>query len=1029
MFWKFEVHSTSHVDTLLEKEHVTLAELLDEDDVLQECKAQNRKLIEFLTRTDIMQEMLSMVTEEPEENVEEKLRYKHPNMACELLSSDVYQIVDKLADTESLSNQLWSFLDKESPLNPLLASFFSKVISMLISRRPEMVVDNIKNKENCIGIFLKHFGTSAIMDLLLRLVTCIEVPELRNDFLEWLTNQKLIQRLVDQVDPEEDDNKHSNASQAIVDIIRLTREHMSQLQESAEVDPLLSTIEKEETVAELLEHMFHEKKSESALTNGVTILLALLEFRKSGPDGQEQMTQLDAERLAKGISGVLKGLLPKLCQIHDILVDPPKHPPMPTTTGELDPPFGNSRLQVSKLIASLLITNSPSINSELSRLGTMKVLLDLFFQYLWNNFLHLEVEKCITTILSNSPVETDGEKPQHPLLVQLFTDCRLVQRILDAWEENTQIQSQPGGNRRGYMGHLTRIVNVLVENNEKGNNSEQIQQLIQEHVPEDYREKWNKFIVNQLAETNKRNTVDLVGSHPLHSSSEDDDSDFKGIQFGQETTMQQAFSDYQMQQMTSHFIDQFGFNDEEFAEQDENVNNPFDRIAEVKFSIPANENNPNSALFDACCNEKIQEFNDSSDEEDDMFEVREMRYPSNVESRSSNHIESRNAANDSDNSTDSEDETKDEGFETPKVQRPNDDHRMDVESTAAWTANFGNAPPESSVAMDTTPVGWDQPSSRVEDTGWANFDDFDRGFRSDSASQSAPRSSSPIAMDSESADDATPEADRQAGVPYMVTAGSPSETESSSKETTPRATSQDALPESEIVEPMQVNEETSGAEGQGTQGIKLLDHMKCSKPEDDQEISSECASPRTDNVPTPVKLVGKVVSNVESSAVEADTKPDLGMDLKEGIESEKIPPNNTTAEQADQQNEGSPAPEAVQRVSENIGSLQDSDDVRTEDCKNIEIEKKEDCTNVALQSPVLENEKSSEKDASEDKDDDDLNDNFDFLSSSGLMKSPEQQVKTNAESVDVNDKVEQARLEAKQALESFVTETKQNGPI
>lgn len=33
----------------------------------------------------------------------------------------------------------------------------------------------------------------------------------------------------------------------------------------------------------------------------------------------------------------------------------------------------------------------------------------------------------------------------------------------------------------------------------------------------------------------------------------------------------QAFSDYQMQQMTSHFIDQFGFNDEEFAEQEENV--------------------------------------------------------------------------------------------------------------------------------------------------------------------------------------------------------------------------------------------------------------------------------------------------------------------------------------------------------------------------------------------------------------------------------------------------------------------------
>ena len=31
----------------------------------------------------------------------------------------------------------------------------------------------------------------------------------------------------------------------------------------------------------------------------------------------------------------------------------------------------------------------------------------------------------------------------------------------------------------------------------------------------------------------------------------------------------QAFSDYQLQQMTSNFIDQFGFNEEEFGEQEE----------------------------------------------------------------------------------------------------------------------------------------------------------------------------------------------------------------------------------------------------------------------------------------------------------------------------------------------------------------------------------------------------------------------------------------------------------------------------
>lgn len=33
----------------------------------------------------------------------------------------------------------------------------------------------------------------------------------------------------------------------------------------------------------------------------------------------------------------------------------------------------------------------------------------------------------------------------------------------------------------------------------------------------------------------------------------------------------QAFSDYQLQQMTSNFIDQFGFNEEELIEQEEKI--------------------------------------------------------------------------------------------------------------------------------------------------------------------------------------------------------------------------------------------------------------------------------------------------------------------------------------------------------------------------------------------------------------------------------------------------------------------------
>lgn len=181
---------------------------------------------------------------------------RYPNLSCELLTSDVSQINDRLGEDESLLKRLYSFLLNDSPLNPLLASFFSKVLSILISRKPEQVcvksypscpftmvlhclalcfksmarkndgcdlmeklwlwspflciifiltifvwfmiymwftcepffftlqiVAFLKKKDDFVDLIIKHIGTSAIMDLLLRLLTCIEPPQLRQDVL------------------------------------------------------------------------------------------------------------------------------------------------------------------------------------------------------------------------------------------------------------------------------------------------------------------------------------------------------------------------------------------------------------------------------------------------------------------------------------------------------------------------------------------------------------------------------------------------------------------------------------------------------------------------------------------------------------------------------------------------------------------------------------------------------------------------------------------------------------------------------
>lgn len=280
MFWKFDLHTSSHLDTLLEREDLSLPELLDEEDVLQECKVVNRKLLDFLLQPPHLQAMVAWVTQEPPASGEERLRYKYPSLACEILTSDVPQINDALGADESLLHRLYGFLQSSGSLNPLLASFFSKVMGVLINRKTDQLVSFLRKKDDFVDLLLQHIGTSAIMDLLLRLLTCVERPQLRQDVVNWLNEEKIVQRLIEQIHPSKDDSQHSNASQSLCDIIRLSREQVIQVQDSPEPDQLLATLEKQETIEQLLSNMLEGEQNPSVIVSGIQVLLTLLEPRR-----------------------------------------------------------------------------------------------------------------------------------------------------------------------------------------------------------------------------------------------------------------------------------------------------------------------------------------------------------------------------------------------------------------------------------------------------------------------------------------------------------------------------------------------------------------------------------------------------------------------------------------------------------------------------------------------------------------------------------------------------------------------------
>ncbi|XP_030282135.1 serine/threonine-protein phosphatase 6 regulatory subunit 2 isoform X2 [Sparus aurata] len=823
MFWKFDLHTSSHLEALLDKEDVTLIELMDEEDVLQECKAQNRRLLLFLCQDQCMQELVRMITTEPPAGVEEIKRFKYPNIACELLTCDVGVINDKMGNEEPLLETLYSFLEQPSPLNPLLASFFSKTIGNLITRKTEQVLSFLRRKEGFLSLVLKHIDTSAMMDVLLRLISCVEPPPLRLETLTWLNEEKLAQRLVELIHPERDEEacvflsqRQSNASQTLCDIIRLSRDQANQLQEMSQPDPLLTVLESQECVEQLLQNMFSGETTESCIINGIQVLLTLLEIRRPVVDGV--MDAQGFERSYTVNSTILLAIQPHLIHFHQLLLEPPKRNPMLTTLGVLEEPLGNTRLHVARLVASLLYTSSAShavVAQELCRLNTMDLLLDLFFKYTWNNFLHLQVELCVAAILrpcahemrlqpgmgaqekfkppqdasqEQAATETPSEPPvttensAHNLM--LFQHCHLVQRILEAWEENDKIQSE-GGMRRGYMGHLTRIANTVVHNLEKGPVHTQISSLItgvcfweesdcytlaeniflmllflHVELPEDYRGRWETFVDQDLSEANRRNTIDLIGTGNPRPSSEDD----MESPFPKELTLQQAFSDYQIQQMTANFVDQFGFNDEEFTDHDDSIGATFDRIAEININIDAGQDSANTAVFEACSKERIQPFDD---DEEDIWEEKEMNFATQAKSRNrfggSQSSQGQAASKPGDKTAASGSEASDRtaDSDSEEGEDPKDDMdpfsslgQTETAKTTGWVADFGEVnskAPAAGVGFSA----WDTPDTQpaateAEEKGWAKFTDFQPFC----CSETGPRCSSPV--DSElSASDST----------------------------------------------------------------------------------------------------------------------------------------------------------------------------------------------------------------------------------------------------------------------------------
>lgn len=323
MFWRFGGYAQlSSLDSILDKPDVTVEELLDESDLIQELKQQNSKLIEYLRDEKVLERLLRYVIApkpadspkddatpeanknegffgrvrarstslksdpgEGEESKEEKQRMKYAYVACEILSSEVWSISEALLENQDNLRQFWNYIKQPAPLDPVQAGYFSKVNESLLDRKMEEMLDFFKSIDNVVADMLQHVDCPMIMDLLLKMIS-LEKSEGGQGIVDWLQSQNLVPRLVSYLAPDQPSNCQTSAGDFLKAIITISANATTQDTQVIGPNELTRQLVSEPCIKQMIGYMLH---GGNPLTVSVGIIIEVIRKNNSDYDLENQI--------------------------------------------------------------------------------------------------------------------------------------------------------------------------------------------------------------------------------------------------------------------------------------------------------------------------------------------------------------------------------------------------------------------------------------------------------------------------------------------------------------------------------------------------------------------------------------------------------------------------------------------------------------------------------------------------------------------------------------------------------------------
>lgn len=313
---------------------------------------------------------------------------------------------------------------------------------------------------------------------------------------DWLQKVCLVKKLVAKLDPklEGDGEMHANAACALVDAVVKSGPNVPSAQ------MVMQELQTKEVLDVLFEHMF--SGSASSLTHTLSVVIVLVQsytdrrlqekhegLQEESLDEEMKIEEKKAKQMetATEVAPVIQHVVQALPQLLTHLTNPTPST-MLTQYGELNPPVGPARLKIVELVLALVQSVAEDADCEQNEAATLvtdilvqtnafSYVLDLFFQYPWNNMLHGLGEGIIHTVMDSANDDSQGEgemenaadakQAPNSLMLRLnqalFVETDLLARIMKGFELNNEALSVPKGCRLGYMGHLLRICAIIVE--------------------------------------------------------------------------------------------------------------------------------------------------------------------------------------------------------------------------------------------------------------------------------------------------------------------------------------------------------------------------------------------------------------------------------------------------------------------------------------------------------------------------------------------------------------------------------------